>query len=241
MNLIDVIGQAIGFFASFAVVILIIPKRKAFIGNKLFIGAFSGLSFYCLIRFLYNIPISVGFNEFLIRFSLVVINIVVLLIVMTIQTFIRGSIYLKSLTNIVHMVISGIVILLTILFPYRVIEIEPEIRDQMNYGSLIPTLVFLVYLMSYNVAKITIILKDMDPGQTQLRKNLTTFRWGQIIAMLSPVMSLVGSVLDNDFLHSILYIALGVAAIFVFIAIRTPSTPKKDEIDNPTDIDEKVE
>ena len=219
MDFISIIFQSIAFFAAIYVVILIIRKDLKYIGNKLFLVSFALFGLYALFLLLYEFPISILANEFLLRSSLLIIVFGILFFVLSMQVFAQSSIYLENLIAKFLIIISVIVCIITFVFPYKVLQIQPEIEADKNLISLLTTGIWVFILMIYNSILLFKTLKRIKDTEEQIKNKIRILVIAQIFGLLSPTMSVIGNITNNSFIHSLMFIFLAIPIIIVGLLI----------------------
>jgi hypothetical protein len=213
------VGQAITFTLAFYVAFIIYRKNIDYIGNKLFIISFLLFGIYAFVLFLYEFPISLTINEFLIRSSLLFVVLGVLFLVLSMQVFVQSSTYLNK--PIAKLIILGsiLVCFVTLLFPYRVTQIQPEIEAEKNIFSLLSSGLWSLGLMLYNVIRIFRALKKMDETNQKLKEKIRLLGIAQIFGILSPIMSVIGNIIKNSIIHAFMFIFLAIPMVIVGLII----------------------
>lgn len=215
MDFVSLIFQSTAFIAAFYVAIIIIRKDIQYIGNKLFVISFILFGLYALVLFLYEFPISIIVNEFLIGSSLIIIVIGIVFFVLSMQVFAQSSIFLKNTITKVITVISVAVCVLTFFFPYRVLQIQPEIEADKNLVSLLTTGIWVFILMIYNSIQLYKTLQDMEDPDKTLKNKIKLLLTAQLIGILSPTMSVIGNITKNSLLHSTMFIFLAIPMVII--------------------------
>ncbi|MFX1502437.1 MAG: hypothetical protein ACFFDH_15860 [Promethearchaeota archaeon] len=215
MDIISLIFQSTAFIAAFYVAFIIIRKDIKYIGNKLFVISFILFGFYALVLFLYEFPISIIFNEILIGSSLIIIVIGILFFVLSMQVFAQSSIFLKKTITKVIIIISIVVCILTFFFPYKVLQIQPEIEADKNLVSLLTTGIWVFILMIYNSIQLYKTLQYIEDPDKTLKNKITLLLIAQIIGVLSPTMSVIGNITKNSLIHSTMFIFLAIPIVIV--------------------------
>ncbi len=215
MDFVSLIFQSTAFIAAFYVAIIIIRKDIQYIGNKLFVISFILFGLYALVLFLYEFPISIIVNEFLIGSSLIIIVIGIVFFVLSMQVFAQSSIFLKNTITKVITVISVAVCVLTFFFPYRVLQIQPEIEADKNLVSLLTTGIWVFILMIYNSIQLYKTLQNMEDPDKTLKNKIKLLLTAQLIGILSPTMSVIGNITKNSLLHSTMFIFLAIPMVII--------------------------
>ena len=148
--------------------------------TKLFIVSFLLFGIYALVLFLSEIPISILINEFLIRSSLLFVVLGVLFLVLSMQVFVQSSTYLKSPIGKLLILGSFIVCFITLLFPYRVLQLHPEIKAEKNLISLLASGLWSLALMIYNVILIFQALTKMDDSNKKMKEKIRLLGLAQV-------------------------------------------------------------
>ena len=172
MDIVSLFFQSTALIAAFYVVIVIIRKDIKYIGNKLFVISFLLFGLYALVLFLYEFPISIIVNEVLIGSSLIIIVIGILFFVLSMQVFAQSSIFLKKPITKLIIIISLVVCVLTFFFPYKVLQIQPEIEADKNLVSLLVTGIWVFILMIYNSIQLYKILKDIEEPDKGIKNKI---------------------------------------------------------------------
>ncbi|MFX1366171.1 MAG: hypothetical protein ACFFCE_05110 [Promethearchaeota archaeon] len=215
MDLISLIFQSTAFIAAFYIVFVIIRKNVKYLGNKLFVISFVLFGFYALVLFLYEFPISIIFNEILIGSSLIIIVMGILFFVLSMQVFVQSSIFLKKPITKVIIIISVVVCVLTFFFPYKVLQIQPEIEADKNIISLLTTGIWVFILMIYNSIQLYKTLQNIEDPDKTLKNKINLLLIAQLLAILSPTMSIIGNITKNSLLHSTMFIFLAIPMVIV--------------------------
>ncbi|MFW9989775.1 MAG: hypothetical protein ACFFC3_14070, partial [Candidatus Odinarchaeota archaeon] len=210
MDIISLIFQSTAFIAAFYVAIVIIRKDIKYIGNKLFVISFVLFGLYALVLFLYEFPISIIVNAILIGASLIIIVIGILFFVLSMQVFAQSSIFLKKPITKVIIIISVFVCILTFFFPYKVLQIQPEIEADKDLVSLLTTGIWVFILMIYNSIQLYKTLQHIEDPDKTLKNKITLLLIAQLIGILSPTMSVIGNITKNSLLHSTMFMFLAI-------------------------------
>ncbi len=209
------VGQTIAYVAAFYVVIVIIRKDIKYIGNKLFVISFLLFGLYALVLFLYEFPISIIINEILLRGSLLIVVMGILFFVLSMQVFAQSSIYLEKIMSKLIITVSIAVCIITFIFPYKVLQIQPEIEADKNIISLLATGIFSFTLMIYNSIQLYNVLNDIENAKVQIRKKIKILIVAQLIGILSPTMSVIGNITKNSFIHALMFVFLAIPIVIV--------------------------
>ncbi len=213
------VGQAIAFFSAFYVAIVIYRKNHEYIGNKLFIISFTLIGIYAFVLFLYEFPISILINEILLQSSLSLIVMGVLFFVFSMQTFVHSSAYMKKSIVKIIIIVSIAICIVTFIFPYRVIQISPEIIAEKNIISLLATGVWSIGLMIYNTINLYNSLSAMEEAEQSVKNKVRILFFAQIVSLLSPIMSIIGNITKNSYIHALMFVFLAIPIVLVQIAI----------------------
>lgn len=219
MDIVSLFFQSTAFIAAFYVVVVIIRKDIKYIGNKLFVISFVLFGLYALVLFLYEFPISIIINEILIGSSLIIIVIGILFFVLSMQVFAQSSIFLKKPITKLIIIISVVVCVLTFFFPYKVLQIQPEIEADKNLVSLLVTGIWVFILMIYNSIQLYKILKDIEEPDKGIKNKIKLLITAQLIGILSPTMSVIGNISKNSLLHSMMFVFLAIPMVIVSLII----------------------
>ncbi|TFG00947.1 MAG: hypothetical protein EU541_00660 [Promethearchaeota archaeon] len=220
MDIISMVFQVVTVVSAFYVVFLIFRKNFEYIGNKLFIVSFFLFGTYALVLFLYEFPISILVNEILLNLSLYLVVIGVLFFVLSMQTFTQGSMFLKGLTTRILILITIIICIILAFFPYKVLQVSPNIEANKNIISLLATGVLSLGFMIYNLILLYIALSRINKSETFIRKKIKVLAIAQIIGLMSPIMSVIGNILKNDIIHGLMFIFLAIAMVIVGFLIK---------------------
>lgn len=213
------IAESIAFIAAFLIVIIISKRDISYIGNKLFIISFALFGTYALFLFLYEFPISILFNQFLLQSSLSLIVAGMLFFVLSMQVFSKSSNYLKQKVTIILIVISIIICILTFFFPYEVYQLTPTIEANKSLISLLATGIWSYILMIYNTITLFRILSGIDESKKRMKKNIKYLIYAQLIAILSPTMSVIGNITMIDSIHAMMFVFLAIPIVIVGITL----------------------
>ncbi len=213
------IFQIITVLSGFYIGFIIYRKNFEYIGNKMFIISFIIFALYAFVLFLYEFPLSVLINEVLLNLSLYMIVVGVLFFVLSMQVFTQGSMFLKKITTKILILISIIAWIIVLFFPYKVIQVTPEVKANKDYVSLLTTGILAISFMIYNLVRIIIALNEIDRSETRIRKKITILGIAQLIGLLSPLMSVIGNVTKNDVIHGLMFIFLAIPMVIVGILI----------------------
>ena len=220
MDIITTIFKIITIIAATYVSTIVLRRNRSYIGSKLFAMAFIFLGLYALDMLIYDIPISIPVNQFLLQFSLILLTLGTLFFVMAIQTLIQGKGYIKSGLNLIHCMMIVAVWIITFIFPYTVSSIGDPYVDDKPYVTLITTGIFTVYIMTYNVIKIALAIKKIEKTEPAIRRKFTIVLWAQILGLFSPLMSVIGNIIENEIIISLLYVFLALAIVLLDFALR---------------------
>jgi len=220
MNIITVIFKIITIIAAAYVSTIVIRRNRSYIGSKIFALAFIFLGVYALDMLVYEFPISLPVNQFLLQLSLFLLMLGTYFFVMAIQTLIQGKDYIKSRLNLIHCMLMLVVWIITLFIPYKVISIgDPYVEDK-SYVTLIATGVFTVYIMTYNLIKIAFAIKKIEKTEPAIRKKFQIVLLAQILGLFSPLMSVIGNILENEIIVALLYVFLAFAIVTLDFALR---------------------
>lgn len=215
--------QIITILSAFYVVFIIYRKNFEYIGNKIFISSFFFFGLYSLVLFIYEFPISPFINRILLNSSLFFTVVAVLFFVLSMQTFIQGSIFLKQATAVILIVSTAVVFILIIIFPYEIAEMAPEVEANKNIVSLLAMGVSTMGFMVYNFIRITIALREIETSDKRIKKKIGLLWLAQLVGLLSPIMAVIGEISQIEIIYSLHYIFLGIPILIVGMSI----TPQK--------------
>ncbi|MBD3195075.1 MAG: hypothetical protein GF317_08480 [Candidatus Lokiarchaeota archaeon] len=221
------VGQVIAFIAAFYVAIVIFKKDISYIGKKLFIISFILFGSYASVVFLYEFPISILVNEILIRASLLLIVAGILFFVLSMQVFAQSSVFLEKTITKILILISIIVCILTFIFPYRVLHVQPIIEADKNIISLLATGIWSFILMIYNSIQLFKVLKELENSIAKVKLKIKYLLIAQLIGLISPTMSIIGNITKNSYLHALMFIFLAIPIIMVGFLISKENEEKK--------------
>ncbi|MBD3227276.1 MAG: hypothetical protein GF329_03730 [Candidatus Lokiarchaeota archaeon] len=215
MDIISMVAEAVAFITAFIIVITICKRDISYIGNKLFVISFLLYGIYALFLFIYEFPISILVNTILLQSSLSLIVLGTLIFVLSMQIFYAGRIYLKRNITKILIIISIIICILTFFFPYEVYQLVPSIEAYKNIVSLLATGIWAYILMIYNSISLFRILRNMDKSKKRLKRNITVLTSAQLIALLSPTMSVIGNIIENNLIHALMFVFLAIPLVLV--------------------------
>ena len=73
--------------------------------------------------------------------------------------------------------------------------------------------------MSYNAVNIRNTIEQIDSKETALIQKFKKVFWAQIVGLLSPIMSVLGSILSSDVISALTFVFLGLAIVILDLAL----------------------